>query len=382
MKKNYFMLAATAALFAACAETDLVNEIAVEETPQAIGFDAFANKTTRAEIANVTALQSAGFQVWGYKYPTSANGIVWEDVIDQTTPTPTTTIEQNFFTVFDGVDVTYLNGDWGYTNTQYWDKTNKYNFYAVAPKDPETNADYSINQGLITITGVKSGLSTDENFVEYLIDRDGVIDREGTNKNPVSFNFSHIMSKISFKLQAGVNEQIVVTSLKMYDWDNGIATFTQESTPEWVFTTNLKVSKEDAVDIITSDITLPYDEDAEDQVATSTSVGNSYIMVPQTISYTEADPDANPAVPESGGLKFIISYKIIRGVPDTSDNRQNDDIDDEIFTNQEGTLQMEQTWETNTHTTYTIIVSPDAIEFGTPSIESWTTETGSGNLPL
>lgn len=381
MKKNYFMLAATAALFAACAETDLVNEIAVEETPQAIGFDAFANKTTRAEIANVTALQSAGFQVWGYKYPTSANGIVWEDVIDPTTQTKT--IEKNFFTVFDGVDVTYSNnGDWGYTNTQYWDKTSKYNFYAVAPKDPETNANYSINQGLITITGVKSGLSTDENFVEYLIDRDGVINREGTNKEPVSFNFSHIMSKISFKLQAGVNEQIVVTSLKMYDWNNGIATFTQNSTTEWVFTSNSIVSDEDAVDIITSDIALPYDEEAEDQEATSTSVGNSYIMVPQTISYTAADNTQNPAVPESGGLKFIISYKIIRGVPDTSGNRPNNDTDDETFTNQEGTLQMEQTWETNTHTTYTIIVGPDAIEFGIPSIEPWITDSGSGNLPL
>lgn len=381
MKKNYFMLAATAALFAACVQTDVVTDIP-EPQQQAISFDAFANKTTRAEIANVTALQSAGFQVWGYKYPTSANEIVWENVIDQTTPTPTTTIEKNFFTVFDGVNVTYLNGDWGYTNTQYWDKTSKYNFYAVAPKDPGANAEYSINKGLITITGVKSGMSTDEDFVEYLIDRDGVIDREGTNKIPVPFNFSHIMSKISFKLQAGVNEQIVVTSLKMYDWDNGIATFTQGATPEWGFTTNLEVNKDDAVDIITSDITLPYDEEAEDQDATSTSVGNSYIMVPQTISYTAADNTQNPAVPESGGLKFIISYKIIRGVPDTSENRPNEDIDDEIFTNQEGTLQMEQTWETNTHTTYTIIVGPDAIEFDTPSIESWTTETGSGNLPL
>ena len=38
MKKNYFLLAATTMMFAACAQSDLVNEIAVEETPQAIGF--------------------------------------------------------------------------------------------------------------------------------------------------------------------------------------------------------------------------------------------------------------------------------------------------------------------------------------------------------
>ena len=106
-------------------------------------------------------------------------------------------------------------------------------------------------------------------------------------------------------------------------------------------------------------------------------------MVPQTISYTPVDNTQNSAVPESGGLKFIISYKIIRGVDDRTTPRPNDDLDDEIFTDQEGTLQMVQNWNTNTHTTYTIIVKPDAIEFDTPSIENWTTGSASeGNLPL
>ena len=52
MKKNYFLLAATTMMLAACAQTDVVNEIAVEETPQAIGFETFANKQTRADDAS------------------------------------------------------------------------------------------------------------------------------------------------------------------------------------------------------------------------------------------------------------------------------------------------------------------------------------------
>ena len=46
MKKNYLFLAAAATMFTACVQSDLVSEIP-EAAPQAIDFDAFANKTTR-----------------------------------------------------------------------------------------------------------------------------------------------------------------------------------------------------------------------------------------------------------------------------------------------------------------------------------------------
>ena len=69
MKKQYFMIAAAATLFAACAETDLIDEVSVQEVPQVIGFETFANKQTRAEIKQTSDLQTAtgGFHVWGYK---------------------------------------------------------------------------------------------------------------------------------------------------------------------------------------------------------------------------------------------------------------------------------------------------------------------------
>ena len=64
MKKNYFMLAATTMMLAACAQTDVVNEIAVEGTPQTIGFETFANKQTRAtnEAENSTASTKQGLE--------------------------------------------------------------------------------------------------------------------------------------------------------------------------------------------------------------------------------------------------------------------------------------------------------------------------------
>lgn len=378
MKKNYFMLAATAALFAACAETDLVNEIAVEETPQAISFETFANKATRAEeetpsYCDNEALQDAGFHVWGYKF--KGNDIVWED--DNET---TETNEKDCYTVFNGVNVTYTaDNRWEYTGTQYWDQTSKYKFFAVSPKVTGETSPYSINKGLISISDVQNG-------TDYLIVRpDNINPISGEVKDPVELIFSHIMSKISFKLKAGINEQIAVTSLSMWDYENGTASFNQKSSytghDEWTISSSSEVLENAPTVVINSKVLLPYNKNAIEQSATTEAVGKSFIMIPQTISYTAA----NGTTPESGGLKFKISYKIVRGVDDdvTDPARPEDDLDDEIFIDQVATLQLAQTWATNTHTTYTIIVKPDAIEFGEPKCNVWTIGTGNeGNLPL
>ena len=355
MKKNYFMLAATAALFAACAETDLVNEIVVEETPQAIGFDAFANKTTRAEITDIDDLKTneGGFHVWGYK---------------------STDRWLTSYTVFDNIPVSWVapvraddgsvtkNGYWTYDVPQYWDKTATYEFYAAAPK----SSNYSISNKLITVNNVTSGKSSD--VTDYLIDRNGVTNVNGALKQPVQFEFNHIMSKISFKFKSGVNasDKINITSLTMTGWNNGSGKFVQNATA----VPNAPAHSEWSIDQAGQGSCVIIDEDNEvSNITSSTAVagGYSYIMVPQTITYTEADLDATPAVQESG-LTFTISYEIVKSNTDT-----------EVFTNQIGILPTTQTWGTDTHTTYTIIVSPTKIEFGDPTIQGWSVEDGDGD---
>lgn len=345
MKKNYFMLAAATMMFAACAETDLVNEVNVEEAPKAIEFESFANKTTRAEIASLTNLQAAGFQVWGYKYPKNED-IVWEDVYSEAEEgKEPELVTKKSETIFNGVNATYST-TWRHDGTpQYWNDAYKYNFYAVAPKDPATGAEYFITKGNIAITGVASAKSTAS--ADYLIAK-AVEGREGTNKtDAVEFEFSHIMSKISINLKAGVKEDIVVTSLKMSGWNNATGIFTQNSNVEWTFTNGEKnTSGEfDFVGSGTSNTTLALNKD----MTTLSTVTDTYIMVPQEIA--------------AKTLKFTITYKIIRGVADDSENRPSNDLDDEVFTKQEGTLQTAQTWAKNTHTTYTITVSPAEIKF-------------------
>lgn len=358
MKKNYFMLAAATMMFAACAETDLVNEVNMEEAPKAIGFDAFANKTTR-EITSLTDLQAVGFQVWGYKYPSGAT-IVWENAFEGEGEDRVQTATKNAETIFDGVNATYST-TWGHDGTpQYWNDAYKYNFYAVAPQDPATGATYYINKGDIAITGVASAKSTAS--ADYLI-ATPVTEKNGSDKGIVSFNFSHIMSKISLKLKAGVAENIVVTSLKMSGWNNATGIFTQNSNQEWTFTEgeNNTSGEYDFVGSGTSNTTLALNKDME----TLSLVTDTYIMVPQTIA--------------ANTLKFTITYKIIRGVADDSENRPANDLDDEVFTNQEGTLQTEQTWAKNTHTTYTITVSPAEIKFDIAANQRFDWGTGTGS---
>lgn len=323
MKKNYFMLAAATMMFAACAETDLVNEVNMEEAPKAIEFESFANKTTRVEIESPANLQAAGFQVWGYKYPSTANGIVWGD----DTSTDDVIEEANYFTIFDGVDV--YGATWTYTGTQYWDKTSKYNFYAVAPKDPETDATYAINNGDITITGVTSQSSTTS--ADYLI-AEAVTEQQGSTGGTVNFNFSHIMSKVTVKVvqeELENNEVITLTDLTMSGWNANKGTFTQNATTEW----SIAAGAAGVAQFLT---------DGEEELDEAYAAG-SYLMVPQT------DVD----------LTFTISYK----------------IGEETFLAHTGTIE-NQTWETNTHTTYTITVGPSKIEFAVTNEDfDWTPAT-------
>lgn len=327
MKKNYFLLAASTMMFAACAQNDLVNEVVTEETPQVIGFEGFANKTTRAEINGIDGLKTAQFKVWGYKGPKG-----------------TTTDWTKQQTVFDGTTVEYdaTKTLWKPTDTKYWDKMTNYNFYAAAPAVPTGSAAYSIqsdmdaaNPGYITITNVASGKSTASN--DFMIARGGAegVDGNytGTHSN-VSLAFHHTMAKLSFVLKAGVSEKITVTSLKMTGWNNGVGTFTQklDATPatlehtEWGITTVAGEAILVGTGAGNATVELPDTKAAVD-------LNDTYIMVPQTIA--------------AETLTFTIDYV----------------IDGETYTAHTGKLAAEQIWGTDSHTIYTISVGPDVINF-------------------
>ena len=199
MKKNYFMLAAAAMMFAACSQSDLVNEIE-EAAPQAIEFSTFTNKTTRAVENNSGANYSDAleghhttFKVWASKQVTD------------NTVTPSTT---KYLSVYNGSTVSYGTA-WVASPLKFWDKTaTSYEFYAAAPEELSWNAanttgtagTLSLNN--FSLTGVNNTTSTDS--WKGLADKDLMIAAPcTTNKgdySSVDLNFIHILSRLNIKV--------------------------------------------------------------------------------------------------------------------------------------------------------------------------------------
>ena len=231
MKKNYLFLAAATTLFAACVQTDVVTDIP-EPQQQAISFETFANKQTRAENStqgNKWDLEKhqTEFNVWSAKQLGDGTWVtVYADA---------TTDER-----------VYLDGGaWKVTTTKYWDKAaTRYRFYAAAPV---ANWGYDVNgstkdfsDDFLTLSGVvlngtnlsveKGSISYQDSWlnvagdIDYLIATDKVVERSfytGSPINKVNLEFNHILSRlnITVKKSEALNTAgavVEVTDLTVY----------------------------------------------------------------------------------------------------------------------------------------------------------------------
>lgn len=140
MKKSYLMIAAAAALLAACSKTDTFKE-SVDNENVLIGFETFHAKTTKASVSAPSGLTDAngGFGVYGYKHGesvTASNGAI--DLSDEDVAT----------SIFENVKVWYVSDDFSanpsqgftYAVPKYWDKLKTYTFFAYAPHAQVANA--------------------------------------------------------------------------------------------------------------------------------------------------------------------------------------------------------------------------------------------------
>lgn len=316
MKKSFLFLA-VAASFAACTSNDQIND---DLQGDEIRFDQVLNKTTKAEIVDEAALASAGgFAVFGYK-STDANNAVFDAV--------------NVYRE----SVEGANSVWKYDVTRYWDKNATYRFYAVAPFDPESGS-YSIDKttGMFTVTGVKSGLASASD--DFIIDRNGVTDVDGATANggnAVTFDFHHIMAKLSFtvKTNMAAGTDIKITSLVMKNWNSNDGSFTQDlsETPN-----QLNTEEWTAIEGTNGSVSL-VDVDAPIALETDAQGLPSYIMVPQDIA----------------NLAFDITYTI---------------TEDEYTETFNHTAELgEQIWGTDSHITYNLTIGAAEIKFDVNSI--------------
>lgn len=187
MRKNVFWLAAMAAAVSmtGCSLDEVVDKAEVRN----IGFDAFANKSSRA-TTNAQTFGHQNFSVWGR----------YENTTD------------NYVEVFQNKEVKWsnpgdlsdTNGSWTYDDLELWVMGKTYEFAAAAPYNASFTYDYEKDQyslGEITLDATSDdGGTTYSNQKDYLVA--GVQNSVQSGASPVQFTFNHIVSKIDFIFKA------------------------------------------------------------------------------------------------------------------------------------------------------------------------------------
>ena len=244
MKKNYLLIAAAAALFAACAQTDTIKDVDTQDAVIGFGHSA-TEKATRAEL-NMNWFRNTsnvGFGVYGYK---NDNAIFTnENVVCSNATSP------------------YA---WSHTTIRFWDKaaSDAYDFYAYAPftgtnNTAGTNPTFDKTDGFeftginlienIETSGADKAIAAAVEGIDYA---DGRLHDAHSNSPTVQFVFNHILSKLSFKIRTAIPAHNAQT--------NPTATFTVRS---------IKID-------FPSDNNVTWTENGSDDITGYTTYSNSY----------------------------------------------------------------------------------------------------------
>lgn len=173
MKKHFLFLAMAVAAMTGCMKDEVV--ATYEPTPQAIGFESFVNKATKA-VTETTVGNLKRFYVYGY-YGTNTQVFNWDNV-------------------------DYIDSEWTYddadTDLKYWGADNTYEFAAYAngnngealPAEADANyadqvltiSDYTVNNANDLVTAYATHTVNDDL----------------SNISKVNMTFRHLLTKVQF----------------------------------------------------------------------------------------------------------------------------------------------------------------------------------------
>ena len=283
MRKSYFLMAAAATMFAACSQSDVLNEVQVQDEAQAIGFSTYAGKVTRAENSYETLTDGLNahhesFIVWGYKNTTTAY-------------------------VFNSIGVNYQGGTWAYSPTKYWDKAAKtYEFYAAAPNNGNwvlntrtdaQNDDYFTYANLELKDETHSSTAYQESFKTLTGNTDlmiaspkKVLQYQILGAEKVTFDFNHILSRLNITVRKDANlngEDVELQSISVKGLVN-IASFSEETEAVAAGTTE-RWTKTDNTYTLTGNGLNP--------VTTNSMFVLQSLVIPQEVAYEDVDRDGS-----------------------------------------------------------------------------------------
>ena len=306
MKKSYLMIAAAAALFAACSDTDTFKE-AVNSNQKAFTFSAYADKTTKAPNTNSANLQDfyTVFGVYGFKNVTRA-GVATDETVFENEPNEYFASDDNGTTVYTTALPSSewkspLAAGWYYEDVRYWDKmANSYAFFAIAPYEASPAPALSV---AATDANIQIGSSSAKYDIshEYNLARTDFTDpanpatvapkaeltysgfkkdymlaeKSAARTSDVMLNFHHILSKLNVKIVKAASytgkQELKINELKIDRLaKQGYFTYTTN------FTTNGW----------TTDGTYPIDINADYSLTAETNYSDKYwietLIFPQT----------------------------------------------------------------------------------------------------
>lgn len=240
MKKSYLMLVASAAIFAACSETEKIQENLQDNEPAAIGFTSYAEKATRGNTNIATNLEfyHNTFAVYGTKQNKNDNTDIQYVFGGKATAAGAQ----------DGVTCTYQTTednvlkDWKYDNPRFWDKQADYDFIAYSPVSANNPIRYYYNAAdaqvgdngnwfkttaAYTLTGTNLQATATQAEIIKGFNGTGDLDlmisasnpQDGNNHdNFVNLQFRHILSKLNVKIgqaEALHNSDVTIKEVKL-----------------------------------------------------------------------------------------------------------------------------------------------------------------------
>lgn len=329
MKKNFFLWVTVFAVGAmsSCSVDKVVNQAEARY----IGFDPFANKTSRGITA--TDFGHDDFDVWG-KY----------DGVE----------------VFDGKTVNWQDGSpsgsWTYQPLVPWVDGKTYEFAAIAPANaPSAAYDYNTNKysfGPVTVD-LGSGNQTDYMVADV---KEGV----KSNSETVQFTFNHTLSKVNFKFAPQIKTpnnwqsdiKIVVKEFTLSNvLSQGSCAFTYAAggnTISWTDQATMVDFKDG------TDYTATYEY--QTPTATPSSVSPSWLVIPQTEG-TRTLSITCDIYNTTGGSEVLVKEDATASVA------------------------ISNAWEGNTYYTYTVYIGTDIlgtnpyITFDVKEVKDWTDDT-------
>lgn len=299
MKKMFF------ALFAVLAMVSCSNEEVIEVNREQIAFgEVFVDNATRADYSTDKTVNA--FKVYGTVSGTQ---------------------------IFNGANVTRgskANGEaWGCDGAaQYWLPSSTYNFAAIV--DGEATATTAL-PATIPFTVADGADNLDLLYATATVTTDPNADPTGVNGNGVvAFDFSHLLSKLQFKIKNETNQKYQVTSISVTGAKkDGLYTI---GTSAWTTTT------EDTVPLT---------------FGTATVAGGA----------TVAASEARQLLPVAQTLEVTITYNVL-------------DASDGVVGTLEKTGTINQTFVKNTVYVVTATLSGTAINFSFNTVNGWTTGSG------